>query len=71
MNDRQKPGIDLLRENIITIPNKGGRWHEVIIDTLEIPIPPDGFWVAMEWLDLETLIYLSIFPLLWKVRRYN
>ncbi len=50
-NENGQPGSDLLRINLITSANQGGTWYHVMLDTLDIPIPLNGFFVAMEWID--------------------
>lgn len=43
------PGTDLLTASLLSAATKKG-WHEVDLTNLQLRTPPDGFFVAMEWL---------------------
>ncbi|MFD2722096.1 hypothetical protein ACFST9_25480 [Hymenobacter monticola] len=43
------PGTDLLLTSVVTHALAAG-WHEVDLSSYCVPVPPEGFYVAMEWL---------------------
>ena len=49
-NEGGKPGEDLLTQNLVARARRGKAWHDVDVSEFEISIPPNGFFVAMEWL---------------------
>ncbi len=44
------PGEEMLKEKIVASAPKGGQWFTVDVSKYFIPLPPDGVFVAMEWL---------------------
>ncbi len=46
----QQPGNILLDHDTIVHAVKGGQWLEVDLRSFNIPIPANGFFVAMQWL---------------------
>jgi hypothetical protein len=49
-NQDGKPGADLLDESVVVRPRWWRRWKEVRVGSYNIVVPPEGFFVAMEWL---------------------
>jgi hypothetical protein len=45
------PGKDLLLENLVVRNTKGSGWFAVDLRRFDLAIPPNGFAVAMEWID--------------------
>ncbi len=52
-----EPGDFLYDENIISMPKKGIRNHIVDLSGLNIPFPENGFFIALEWLIIESNKY--------------
>ncbi len=49
------PTYDLLLEHVIVRPwNKRKKWIEVNLESYQIPVDENGFFVAMEWIDVGT-----------------
>jgi hypothetical protein len=44
------PGKDLLTEGLIVSGPKKGGWFTVDVSSYQIPVPANGFFVAMEWI---------------------
>lgn len=44
------PGSDLLIENVVVHAKNGEEWVNINIAKYGLEVPPDGFFVAMEWL---------------------
>lgn len=51
----QKPGSNLLPKSIIVSLGKKKKWQEIDIANLHIPIPPNGFFVGLEFLPILDL----------------
>ncbi|HEV7351483.1 carboxypeptidase-like regulatory domain-containing protein [Telluribacter sp.] len=50
-NNNGEPGEDLLDENVVTTPRRRWyRWKEVPVGRYNLPVPQEGFFVALEWL---------------------
>jgi hypothetical protein len=43
------PNTDLLTENVVVSAPQGGQWYTVDLTPYNIMAPPEGFFVAMEW----------------------
>ncbi len=50
-NHNGKPGADLLDESVIVKPKWWKRWKETRIGLYNLPVPKEGFFVSMEWLN--------------------
>ncbi|MBU1822877.1 MAG: carboxypeptidase-like regulatory domain-containing protein [Bacteroidetes bacterium] len=46
-----RPGRDLLDESVVVNPKWWQRWKEVRVGPYNIPVPNEGFFVSMEWLN--------------------
>lgn len=53
MNKKQNaPTEDLLHENVIVeSTKKGGRWNTFDLSSYNIPFPPDGAFIAVQWIN--------------------
>ncbi len=53
------PRKDLLREDLIVSGPKKGGWITVDVSSYQIPVPANGFFVAMEWIYTDDKYYYS------------
>ena len=56
-NQNEKPGNDLLDESVIVYPKWWNRWKETKVGRYNIVVPREGFFVAMEWLNVPESRY--------------
>ncbi|GAB3176372.1 hypothetical protein GCM10027291_38020 [Telluribacter humicola] len=60
-NNNGMPGEDLLDENVVVMPGRPWyRWKDVIIGRYNLPVPKEGFFVALEWLHSENSPYEGV-----------
>ena len=61
VNDKGAPKEDLLNKSIIVIDGRNDKWVKVDLRDYQIELPPNGFFIAMEWLQTnnEAFIYHS------------
>lgn len=57
INENGEPGDYLYDKNIIGIAKKGKHYTEIDLSNLNIRIPEEGFFVAVEWFILESNKY--------------
>jgi len=50
VNEAGKPTNDLIHESIIINHGKNGKWVKVDLKDYQVEYPPNGFFIAMEWL---------------------
>jgi hypothetical protein len=50
-NSAGRPGGDLLDESLVANPKWWQRWKEIRISSYNIPVPREGFYVSLEWLN--------------------
>jgi hypothetical protein len=53
-NEKGEPSNDILKKNLIVTAVKGTRRATVDLSDYHIPIPREGFFVAVEWLVIES-----------------
>jgi hypothetical protein len=53
------PGADILTQNLIISAKKAG-WFEIDLATYKLQIPPDGFFVAIEWVETSPTYYYDV-----------
>ncbi|TDB63365.1 hypothetical protein [Arundinibacter roseus] len=56
-NNDGKPGADLLDESVVITPKRWKRWKEVSMGKYNIPLPVNGFFVAMDWIYSSESVY--------------
>ncbi|HEX6848544.1 MAG TPA: hypothetical protein VF144_16280 [Chitinophagaceae bacterium] len=49
-NENGIPGNDLINANIIVHSYETGRWCPIVLDTLNLQLPNEGFFISIEWL---------------------
>ena len=58
-NEGGKPGEDLLTQSLIAKARRSKAWLDVDVSEFDILFPPNGFFVAMEWLVVPDKRYWS------------
>lgn len=71
VNESGKPGDYLYDKNIIGIARRGKNMTEVDLSTLNIQFPENGFFIAFEWLIIESNKYTATYSRSDSKERYN
>jgi hypothetical protein len=50
LNNMRMPDKDLIHHNIVIKDYKTDSWNEFLLDSLYIKLPPEGFFIGIEWL---------------------
>lgn len=60
VNESGAPGEDLISEGIIIKGKKKKKWVKVDLSDYQIPVPQEGYFVAMEWIFTDKKFYYQL-----------